>query len=260
MIRSSLVVPFLAAIIIMAAVSCTSSKRVTDTVISDLDKEAVIETIKQNNYSYEWFVAKGKAHIESPEENVKTTCYIRIKKDSLIWMAFKKLSIEAVRTKITPDSFFIAYRTESQYEKGSMEEIRKALDLDISFSEMQDYLVGLFPEVDSSSSSLDFQDKHYILTGVEKELTISTWVDAFDLKPTKVIARDNEMRTISATFGKYKEANNDIAIPFLRKIITDQGDGQQSSIKFDFSEILIDVPKATKFTIPPYYEEINTRP
>src|SRR5690242_3804389 len=108
-----------------AATSCRSTKTI-QTAIAKKDTAVVVpvvdhridsmqyirkiwDTIHQNSIKFNTFSAKIKVHYErSDGKNFDFTAYVKMKKDSLLWISVRALDvIEVFRVKITPDSLIM---------------------------------------------------------------------------------------------------------------------------------------------------------
>lgn len=246
---------------LMFLMSCRASKNIASTPIPVRTTTELVDATIGHNIDYDWFCAKGKARFDTEEVDVGTKIWLRMKKDSIIWMTVKKLGVTAVQSKITPDSFFIIYRLERAYEKGSLQSMRERYQIKQTFGEMQDYFAGNIPApTDTSKTTSLIVDRSYQLDSSIDEYKISTLLDPFNMRIQKVRAVDSKNNEIITTYDQYKPANNGEVVAYKRNfyISFDKGSGPEVSIlKFDFSEILIDEQKTTNFSIPGHYEDIS---
>ena len=244
----------------IALSSCRATKKLASTPVPSRSATEIITACEDHNIDYEWFCAKGKAQFETEDVDVGTKIYLRMKKDSIIWMTIKKLGITAVQAQITPDSFFVIHRLERAYEKGSLQSMRQRLKIKQTFGEMQDYFAGNIPVSQDTMQQVVLVDRLYQLNSEIASYNLSTLVDPFNLRVAKVRATDDKTNEIITTYKQYKPANNGVTVAYKRDffISFDQGAGPEVSImKFDFSEILINEVKKTPFRIPKHYEDIS---
>ncbi len=258
-INNKIIHSIVGVILCCLAISCKSSRSNTKTY-TELSKERINEIISSHNIEYDWFCAEGKSKIDTDDITVGTKMYLRVKKDSIIWMTFKKLGITAAQAKITPDSFFIIYRLEKAYEKGGISRMKKQLNMDLSFSEIQDYLIGNIPVLrDSSAQILKSQDG-YIVKESHPDYYLETYIDREKEVVSGIKITDVENNKIKAFYDDYKTTENGLQVAFKRKFLSsiDQGYGLEiGNTQLKWSKIQINQPKSTRFNIPSHYEDIS---
>jgi hypothetical protein len=221
------------------------------------DRMTLLNSLEERNVSYDWFASKASAKIESPQENTKGTVYLRVKKDSMIWVVFKKYSVEASRMLITQDSFFIIYRLDKKYERGSIDDLERAFNVDFSFKDAQQLVVGNTFLPDSGTVNILKDQPHYKIDGQSLDIIIAYWVNGYDLSLEKMHYTDNLDRKVKVTYGDYRIVEGKGRIPYLREYDLPVEDDQRAYLKLEFKEIEFEEPKRTIFRIPDQYEEIK---
>lgn len=247
-------------IAIFLIVSCRGTKDIHTGPIPVRTAKEIIQAIKDHNIEYDWFTAYGKAKFDTDDLDVGTKVYLRMKKDSIIWMTFKKLSITAAQALITPDSFFVIYRLERAYEKGSIDRMKNQYNINMTFGEIQDYFAGNIPIADDTLARVDLIDRFYKMSSRQDSFMIETLVDPYTLEVSKIKASDPNQNEIIASYSKYNEHKEWPMLAYKRNFFInyDKGYGAEiSKMTFDFSEITINQPANTPFNIPRHYEDIS---
>jgi hypothetical protein len=89
------------------------------------------------------FYGKAKADFNSPGASGNVTLYIRIQKDSLIWISVTgPLNIEGARVLITQDSIKIINKMEGSVQFSSIAHLQHITRLPFSFSDFQNIIIG----------------------------------------------------------------------------------------------------------------------
>ncbi len=247
----------LAFIIIVLASSCGGNKKLVDLgPIPTRTDSVLVQSLEDRNVEFDWYASRAGAKVKSPQENVSGTVYLRMKKDSMIWMVFRKFKAEASRILIRPDSFFIIYRLEQKYEQGSIAELEQAFNIDFDFSLAQQLLVGNSIVPDPGTITTSLEENIYRVSGTLDFMNLVYYINGYDLSLEQLSYTDNQERTASAEYGDYRDLEGIGKIPYLRNY-TLPVDGGQAQFKLDFKEISFQKPKRTTFDIPTYYEEIN---
>src|SRR5215831_13568722 len=84
-----------------------TSERVTEKQVVDSFSivKNIISNLNKNRIDFTTFTAKVKVDYEGKENNDQATAYVRIQKDSIIWISITgALGIEGIRAYITKDS------------------------------------------------------------------------------------------------------------------------------------------------------------
>ncbi len=229
--------------------SCKTTKVITQ--VSERSSEEVISGLNERHTDYSFFSAKARMKYNGQESRMGGRMNILSKKDSLIWMNFKKFSIEGARTLIQPDSIWIIYRLDDIYEQGSTDEYLEYYKVDLSFQDLQDLLVGNVP-IPASEDLMTFQSgQHYQLAFEYDERSYKYLVNE-NLTLHRASIKDQYNRTVVIHFDDYDEQffakRKDI------EIITPEEGASKISIKF--SSVTFDVPKTIKFDIPAHYRRL----
>ena len=89
------------------------------------------------------FYGKAKADFNSERASGNATVYIRMQKDSVIWISVTgPLNIEGARVLITKDSLKIINKLESTVQLSSIQHLRQITRLPFSFSDFQNVILG----------------------------------------------------------------------------------------------------------------------
>ena len=150
----------LAGIVMMAGNSCRSTRKIqtaitkkdTVQVIAITDPRAdslryiheVYNRIQQNRIEWNTFSAKVKVDFEGRDgKKSDFNAFIRLQKDSALWISIiAALGIEGFRVLVTPDSVKVINKIDKVIQLRSVEYLREVTKIPLSFSELQDLLVG----------------------------------------------------------------------------------------------------------------------
>ncbi len=235
---------------------CKSKKAIQQTPAVDKYSSEIYDSLSNHHLDFDWFVAEGKGKYQMNDKSISTKTYLRLKKDSIIWIVIKKFSAESNRILLTPDSFFILYRLEQKFERGSLSNLLATNQIDFSFSELQDFLAGNVPLVDSSAYKNTIENNFNTITFPYRELMAKLYLNPSDLTIHHGFVQDDKMQTIRLIMDDYRLRPDGHKIPYFREYLFDFENGDEAKAQFEFSEIDINVPKKTRFTIPDYYDEI----
>ncbi len=220
------------------------------------NKQEILKGISNHNIDYDWFSAVGKVRLKSPDQNVSVKIYLRIKRDSAIWMVVKKLGIEVARVLITPEEVSIVYRLEKVYEQEKLSTVLDEYNSSIGFTQLQDYLIGNLPTLDPTNFEYRNSENQIVCqTQIEGMLSFLR-LNQLNLNIEDVELYNQKNESVKIRYTDYQTINA-MAVPFGRKFDLSSMELGELSAHFNLSEIEIDVPKSLKFSIPPHYDKLQ---
>jgi len=238
--------------------SCkTKQKLITEPSPGMETKELIHRLLDQPEY--EFISGKAKINVASPYGSTRATLYLRTIKDSVIWMAVKKLSVEGGRVLITPDSLFLILRQEKAYQKYALADINKTYGLNGDFSYIQNLILGLTPEIDTTK----YWEVNETSANVEVKTSIKNILHKFIIdrisgNVTSGTFKDQFVADGGWQYDNYIFSIDSVAVPAKRTYkIQLSKEPETQTLKIDFSELEVDVPKSIRFDIPSHYTRTN---
>ncbi len=122
--------------------------------------------------NYTTFYGRAKANFNSPQASGNATVYIKMKKDSVIWISVTgPLNIEGARLLITPDSIKILNKLENTLQLSSIDQLQKITKLPLKFKDLQNVILGNPIFINGDSSTFEVQKDSVIVTATSNLLT-----------------------------------------------------------------------------------------
>lgn len=244
-------------ILILFATACKSKKVVQqEGPIPNRSSSELIKALEDHNYTFDWFAIETGIRLTNPDEGVSGKAYIRMKKDSIIWSSVKKASMEGVRTLITENSYAAINRTNHTYQRGSTEEALSNMGVSLDFKDLQEAIFGNIILLDSTTMDVDLEGSTYVVKGIDQDLQLKYWLDAYSLDLTRAQMIDYRGRTIDVKYEDYRELDSGHKIAFYRHYNVPYDDRGDAEIIMKAKKIEIDIPKKTRFSIPTHYDKI----
>lgn len=222
----------------MAGNSCRSTRKIqtaitkkdTVQVIAITDPRAdslryiheVYNRIQQNRIEWNTFSAKVKVDFEGRDgKKSDFNAFIRLQKDSALWISIiAALGIEGFRVLVTPDSVKVINKIDKVIQLRSVEYLREVTKIPLSFSDLQDLLVGNPVYLDSNIVGYKKEERTVSLISVgelfKHLITVST--DDYSMQHSKLDDVDAvRARTADITYSGYETKNN-IRFSTIRRI------------------------------------------
>ncbi len=261
---------FLIPVAFMLAVACGPSKKIqkTQEAISKADTTEVVIVTKndqvdsaklirdvykkvlKNEIDFNTFSAKVKVDYEEKDNSDNATAFVRIQKDSLIWMSLRgALGIEGARVKITQDSVIVLNMLKKEISRRSIGYLQELTELPVDFYTLQDLIIGNPVFADSNIVSYSTNENNELmvlmsgkffkhlatLDGTEYKLLHSKLDDADAVRN----------RTCDITFTDYDLS---AGVPFAAKRIISIAGKSKLDIHLDFKSFAFN--QATSFPMP----------
>lgn len=238
--------------------ACASRKKLKSPELAS--EPIALDSIYKNIFHQpkpDWFSGKARISVHENNDQSKALMYLRMRSDSVIWTVYKKLSVEAARSQITPDSFFIIYRLEKKYDARALDSMGHIYGFDAEYGFMEDMIAGRLPALDTSKLWKEKEDdQNYSFRSMHKDLVI----DFNYNKRTGLLDSgrfyDRFGRTGSWKYSDYRMING-LPLPFIREFHIKFANQDSLGLKMDFMEIETGVPHDIRFSIPEHYQKIN---
>jgi Domain of unknown function (DUF4292) len=241
-------------------VSCKGTKRGANAALKDRSAEYLLKKIEQGKVDATWLDAKAKLDFVSDEFSISATAFIRMKKDSAIWIVGKKFGIEGIRALVTLDSVYYLNRLEEQYFIKDISFLQKQFNLPMDFFDLQDILLGnaiLLP--DESALTVRRDSSHYILeTAVSQAEYKSYTFNGQHFYPRKMYFKETaEQRIAQLDFGDHRPLEGTNYFSYFRALLFQSPETGQISMDVKFSNVELNTPKSLTFDIPAHYTKID---
>ena len=256
---------FLLFAIILLGGSCKVIKTPDGISMRKRSPEYLLKKMNQNKLDLEWFSSKAKIRYEGEDQSISFSSNIRLRKDSALWMNFKKFGIEAVRVLINQDSIYILDRFNKQYAVKGFDYIESMFSLPggagtqaFNFAALQNFLLGnpQFFAVKALKASID--NFKYQLTGNYDNLSSLYQLEPANYQLQKMAFEDTkDKRSFKIDFTNYKELNNKEDFSYIRNFNLYSKTTGSISIAIKFSNIEINTPKSVRFNIPSHYKKMD---
>lgn len=237
----------------------TVSVHITNTSAEDsilVIKNALADVHSKEN-DFKTFSAKLKVEYQdSKGKQPNITAYVRVLKDSLIWISgyATVFNIEAFRILINKDSVFVLDKINKQVQYRSMDYLQEVTEIPFDFKTLQNLLIGSPVFLEDSVVSYKETESKILLATLGKFFKNLLTIDKSNhfLIHSKLDDVDiNRNRTADITYSNF-ENNNGINFSTLREITVSEKN--KLDIELNFKQWEFNKDLSIIFTIPKNYK------
>ncbi len=130
---------------ILVGMSCATRHRIVrvPVITAPTDGLAVLDSIKNNHFTYEWLQARGQMRLHLDDDQRDFQFSLRMRRDSIVWISLAPITgLEAVRILLDTDSVYIINRLEKRKFVYSYDRLEPFAGLPLSLQKVQSFLVG----------------------------------------------------------------------------------------------------------------------
>lgn len=203
---------------------------------------------------YTFFYAKVKLDYESADESFQATAYIRIQKDSIIWVSITgQLGIEGARILIRPDSLIVMNRINKTVLLKPASFLRDELHIPLDFYALQDLVTGnaLFDDSIIMHYEIEGDTTQIILAAKKFQNVISINSKTNTIISNKLYDEDNSsLRSATFMYSGYEKSNG-FNFSAEREIF--MHNENETAIKLSFKQYSFNEIQTFPFNIPKNY-------
>ena len=253
--KKYLVVLILAPFLILGCKTMQKGQEIT--LKKSKSEKFLLKKMIENQVDAESMAAKARVTVSDEAGVTKFTANFQWKKDSLIWMNFKKVSVEAARVLITPDSIFIIDRLNKKYIVEDFNFAQREFNLPTGFQGLQAFLLGN-PIFFTKELTADIDENHYRMKGKTDTYETAYWLEAANFLLSKMMIDDfRNGRTVEYELGDYGKLPDGQDFSYFRHLNLNSRDLGDISVKMELSKIELNEVGEVRFEIPEHYERVR---
>jgi hypothetical protein len=236
-----------------------TSARVVVTPEKSVDSFSIVKNIiadvTKKRIDFITFTAKVKIDYEGKENSDQATAYIRIQKDSLIWISLTgALGIEGMRVLISKDSVKLMNKLKKTVQYRSLAYLQELTEVPFDFYSLQDLIIGnpIFLDSNIVSYKSNGNELLILMTGNVFKHLITLENNYFKVLHSKLDDIDaTRNRTCDITYDNYENVG-DFNFSTKRKITV--AEKAKLDINLDFKSYNFNKPQDYPFNIPKNYK------
>ncbi|MEM7106649.1 MAG: DUF4292 domain-containing protein [Bacteroidota bacterium] len=237
-------------IILVALGAC--SKKIAGIGSVDNSNELAVQQV-----DFDYFSGKAKINYKDSELDIKAKANVRMKKDSLIWIAFSAVGIQGARCLINKDSITILNLFKKEYYVYHYDSLSKQFNINVDFESIQSAALGNLVQVNEKDDNVEKADDFFILHQKSGSVLIDNFVNPQTMKVERVQMVEKESKN-SAIIKYYDfQMIENQAFPFSAVIsLFYQADNKtlNTLIEFEYNKAEIEYKELKfPFNIPKKY-------
>jgi len=242
---------------ILAAPACKSLRRTVGGELKPKSEKMLMKHLLDNQVNADWLAARAKIAYSDEYGRQTFTTNIRIRKDSAIWVVFKKFSLEGARALITPDSVYILDRLNREYTVKPFDAVQREYNLPVGFQGLQAMLLGN-PVFFSSQTEASVDSGRYVLLQKNDHLLSKYWLDGVKMFLREFLVEDfRNQRSMSVVSTNYQALDDKQNFSYFRSLNLNSPELGKMKVEIEFSNVEINVPQKMDFEIPNRYERVD---
>jgi hypothetical protein len=215
------------------------------------------QKIQNNRIEFKTFSAKIKVHYQASDgKDNDFTAYVRILKDSLIWVRISATIIdyEAFRLLLTKDSVKLINNLDKTVELRSVGYLQDVIHIPLNFKTLQDLLIGNPVYLDSNIIYYKKEPTHLVLMSVGNLFKNYLMVnkDNYTVEHSKLDDIDvTRARTCEITYSDYAPLDSTFFSSYRQVSVTEKS---SVDIQLNFKEYNFNKQLSISFKIPKNYK------
>ena len=240
----------------------TSGTTTSTSVVAPKPSRPGIEEARTNvaEIDFRFLTAKAKVSFKSKDQDIdNATVNIRVKKDSLIWIAVSKIGIEAARVLVTRDSVTILDKVHSEYSQYDFPSLSRRFNFDLNFELLQALIVGNLPLPKQPAQKIKNERDYLLLRQNEGKVLVENYIGEDDRKLKKLMVVEQPTKnTLRLDYADFTALNN-FLFPYTSLLTLDyqsRSDGQfyQTLLQVRHNKVeLVEKNPGFPFSIPTKY-------
>lgn len=167
---------------LLLVISSSCSKRLSGVNWNFLDKNK----LDVQQVDFEYFSGKAKINYKDDELDIKAKANIRIKKDSVIWIAFSSVGIQGARCLISQDSITIINMVKKEYYVFNYDSLSKQFNFDVNYDAIQAAALGNLLVNRTRTDEVVKDESFYILKQQSGSVSLHNYVNPKTMKIERV--------------------------------------------------------------------------
>lgn len=233
--------------------SCAS----TQNSIAGLKKDSpefIAHKLESQRLAASWFEGKARIDYSDGSQSIHVNATIRMKTDSAVWIAVRKLGFEVVRALITKDSVQIIDRFNNEYIAYDLSYLQSKYQLPANLTVLQDLILGNSLNIPFLSRTLSREGNDFWLQEQATKHQLRQRINGDNYTLETLEYQDLQQgRKMIVRQGDYAPAAKKHNFSYLRSFQVETAETGLMNVELKYSEVELNVPKDLAFDVPERY-------
>ncbi len=249
----------LLSLLLLLTGSCSSSRKAAEKGAAvERTPEYLMRKMITQQVDAEWMDARAKVNYDDGYMSIGATADIRLRRDSILWVAVRKLGFEVGRMLVTPDSVYVIDRINNEYLVKDLSYFTERYQVPADFQVLQSLILGNPFFLISRGLEANAEVPYYHLVGRRGSTENHYWIDSDSFRLQRMSFNDTDSeRKVEVSFEDYGQRKEDEKFSYLRNLKLESRETGEMSIGIRFSEVEFNVPKNIRFEIPDRYTRVD---
>lgn len=244
-------------VIAFAGSSCSATRKGSSASRKD-SPEYIVSRLRDYQTDASWFEAKARVDYDDGQQALRGNATIRMRKDSVVWVALRKLGFEVARVLITSDSAFVIDRFNNVFSSYRLEELAGKYKLPARLDLLQGIVLGSPLLLPADSRRVEAIPGGFWLEEGSPGHTIRHRLREGNYLPEAIEYSDLQTAMqVKLTLGEYAAVGRKDNFSYLRTLILEDQQSGKINLEIKFSEVVLNVPKDMPFEIPERYLRVQ---
>ena len=194
--------------------ACSKKSIPLSTIVSEPKPNLSIHEI-----DFEYFHGKARMVLRDGNKELDVKANIRVRKDSVIWMAFNVKGIQGGKALIDKDSITVLNTVKKEYYVFEYNELSRRFNFDINFDIIQAAMLGnpILP-LNQEKDEITRENSMFVLKQSSGTVFVMNLINAASMKIEKVELTESDTKNIlSIQYSDFQQVENKV-FPFTGNI------------------------------------------
>jgi len=249
--------PLLLGAVAFVGSSCSTMRNGSAALRKD-SPEYLINRLQDHQTEATWFEAKARVDYDDGQQTLRGNATIRMRKDSAVWIALRKLGFEVARVLITPDSAFVMDRFNNAFSAYRLEELAGKYRLPARLDLLQDIVLGNPLLLPADNRRVETVPGGFWLEEGSSGRMVRHRLREENYLPEAIEYSDLQAAIqVKLTLGEYAALGRKDNFSYLRTLTLEDQQSEKINLEIKFSEVVLNVPKEMPFEIPERYLRVQ---
>lgn len=223
-----------------------------------ITSKQLAKKLKVKDFDFDYLTIKSKLRFNDGGKDQKVAGYIRMKKDSVIWMSMSKASVEGVRIVVTQDSMMMLDRLKKEYYTFNYEQLQERFNFSFNFDMLQSVIIGNMYVQSEEFPQPVKQDAFFIVKELIDNIAVENHISRNNNKLAKVKVVDGNKNTLEIDYDDFQPVGDQQLSHHSKSVLTYAKDEATENIELELNYTKVthaDKPLKFSFRVSSKYKK-----